>query len=58
MNLQAKNSLPYKTLQKHPHVKYDLAKQFAEWLVSARAQKLIAGYKLVGKQLFYPDAIN
>jgi tungstate transport system substrate-binding protein len=44
--------------KKHPHVKYDLAKQFAEWLVSTRAQKLIADYKLVGKQLFYPDAIN
>ena len=42
----------------HPHVKYNLAKQFAEWIVLARAQKLIADYKLVGKQLFYPDAIN
>ena len=44
--------------KKHPHVKFDLAKQFAEWIVSAPAQKLIADYKLVGKQLFYPDAIN
>ncbi len=43
--------------QKHPHVKYKLAKQFAEWLVSSRAQKLIADYRLVGQQLFYPDAI-
>ncbi|MBU3914480.1 substrate-binding domain-containing protein [bacterium] len=43
--------------QKHPHVKYELAKQFAEWLVSARAQKLIAEYRLEGQQLFYPDAL-
>ncbi|MBT3225382.1 MAG: solute-binding protein [Deltaproteobacteria bacterium] len=41
----------------HPHVKHKLAVQFAEWLVSARGQKLIDGYRLIGKQLFYPDAI-
>jgi tungstate transport system substrate-binding protein len=41
----------------HPHVKYKLAVQFAEWLVSARGQNLIGGYRLIGKQLFYPDAI-
>lgn len=43
--------------QKYPHVKYDLAKQFAEWLVSEEGQATIAGYKLLDKQLFYPDAI-
>ena len=43
--------------KKFAHVKYDLAKTFAEWLVSAKGQGLIAGYKLLGKQLFYPDAI-
>jgi tungstate transport system substrate-binding protein len=43
--------------KKYPNVKYDLAKQFAEWLVSVRGQSLIANYKLIGKQLFYPDAI-
>lgn len=41
---------------KHPHVKNDLAVQFAEWLVSPRGQGLIAGYTLEGKQLFFPDA--
>ena len=41
----------------HPHVKYKLAKQFANWLVSRKAQKLINDYRLIGKQLFYPDAI-
>lgn len=34
---------------KHPHVKHDLAKQFAEFLVSDEAQKLIAYY---GKSKF------
>ncbi len=42
--------------QMHPHVKYELAKEFAEWLVSERAQTVIANYRLLGKQLFYPDA--
>jgi tungstate transport system substrate-binding protein len=42
--------------QMHPHVKYELAKEFAEWLVSQRAQTVIANYRLLGKQLFYPDA--
>jgi tungstate transport system substrate-binding protein len=42
---------------KHPHVKFDLADQFARWLVSSRGQAMIADYKLLGKQLFYPDAI-
>lgn len=43
--------------KKHAHVKYDLAKQFAEWITSAEGQKLIADYRLEGKQLFYPDAL-
>jgi len=43
--------------QKHAHVKYDLAKKFAEWLVSERGQSVISGYRLLGKQLFYPDAL-
>ncbi|MDI6795928.1 MAG: substrate-binding domain-containing protein [Desulfatibacillaceae bacterium] len=43
---------------KHPHVKHDLAMQFCQWLVSPRGQALIGGYQLVGKQLFFPDAIT
>jgi tungstate transport system substrate-binding protein len=42
--------------KKHAHVKFELADQFAQWLVSAKGQKLIADYKLLGKQLFFPDA--
>jgi tungstate transport system substrate-binding protein len=41
---------------KHSHVNYELAKEFAEWLVSERGQSAIADYRLLGKQLFYPDA--
>jgi tungstate transport system substrate-binding protein len=44
--------------QKHPHVKAELAREFANWLVSQRGQSVIAGYRLLGKQLFYPDAIK
>ena len=42
--------------QKHPHVKYDLAREFAQWLVSERGQSVINGYRLLGQQLFYADA--
>ncbi len=43
---------------KHPHVKIDLAEQFAGWITSARGQKLINDYRLLDKQLFYPDAVK
>ncbi len=43
--------------KKHPHVKYDFAEEFAKWLISPRAQNLIKDYKLIGKQLFYPDSL-
>jgi tungstate transport system substrate-binding protein len=42
--------------EKHPHVRFDLAETFAKWLVSERGQSVIAGYKLLDKQLFFPDA--
>jgi tungstate transport system substrate-binding protein len=37
-------------------VKYDLADEFAQWLVSEKGQAMINGYRLLGEQLFYPDA--
>lgn len=43
--------------EKFSHVQYELAKTFAEWVTSARGQKLIGNYRLIDKQLFYPDAI-
>jgi tungstate transport system substrate-binding protein len=42
--------------EKHPHVKYDAAKTFIEWLTGREAQALIESYKRNGEQLFYPDA--
>jgi tungstate transport system substrate-binding protein len=43
--------------RKYAHVRFDLAQQFARWLVSEKGQTLIASYRLDGKQLFYPEAI-
>jgi tungstate transport system substrate-binding protein len=42
--------------QKHPTVKKELGQQFVDWLVSPEGQRDIAGYKINGEQLFYPDA--
>jgi tungstate transport system substrate-binding protein len=44
--------------QMHPHVKNELAEAFAQWLVSERGQAVIADYRLLGKQLFYPDGVK
>jgi tungstate transport system substrate-binding protein len=41
---------------KHPHVKSDLAQQFADWIASPPGQKAIADYKINGEQLFFPNA--
>jgi len=41
---------------KHPHVKADLGQQFIDWVVSPRGQDAIAGYKIGGEQLFFPNA--
>lgn len=43
--------------KKYPHVKNKLADTFAKWLVSPKAQAMIAGYKIQGQQAFFPDAI-
>lgn len=43
--------------KKYPHVQFEWAEAFAEWLVSPKAQGLVANYKILGKQAFYPDAI-
>lgn len=44
--------------KKHPHAKIDLAQAFAHWLTSVRGQKVIYEYRLVGQQLFFPDAVE
>jgi tungstate transport system substrate-binding protein len=41
---------------KHPHVKQADGQLFIDWLVSPEGQKAIAGYKINGQQLFFPNA--
>lgn len=41
---------------KHPHVKVQLAQQFADWVLSPAGQAVIASYKIGGEQLFFPNA--
>lgn len=41
---------------KHPNVKKDLGQAFIDYLISPEGQKAIAGYKINGEQLFYPNA--
>jgi tungstate transport system substrate-binding protein len=41
---------------KHPHVKAAAAQRFADWVVSPAGQASIAGYKIGGEQLFFPNA--
>jgi len=41
---------------KHPNVKRELGQQFIDWLISPEGQAAIAGYKIGGEQLFYPNA--
>jgi tungstate transport system substrate-binding protein len=42
--------------EKYPSVKRDLGQTFIDWLVSPEGQAAIAGYKIDGQQLFFPDA--
>jgi tungstate transport system substrate-binding protein len=42
--------------EKHPHVKTALAQGFADWITSAAGQAAIAGYRIGGEQLFFPNA--
>ncbi len=43
---------------KHPHVRHERAEQMVQWLISARGQEIIAGYRLHDQQLFFPDALT
>jgi len=42
--------------EKHPSVKKELGQTFIDWLVSPEGQAAIAGYKIDGQQLFFPNA--
>ena len=41
---------------KHPHVKVAEGQKFVDWVLSATGQNVIAGYKIGGEQLFFPNA--
>lgn len=41
---------------KYSNVKADPAKRFVDWLVSPEGQGAIAGYRVDGQQLFFPNA--
>jgi tungstate transport system substrate-binding protein len=41
--------------EKHKHVKKDLGMAFVEWISSPEGQAAIAGYKIGGEQLFFPN---
>jgi tungstate transport system substrate-binding protein len=40
------------------NVKHELATTLSDWMTSPRAQKLIAEFTLMGKQLFIPNATS
>src|SRR6267142_1709087 len=42
--------------EKYPSVKKELGQTFIDWLISAEGQTAIAGYKIDGQQLFFPNA--
>ncbi len=42
--------------QRHPHVKAEAGERFIDWLVSPAGQEAIAGYRINGEQLFFPNA--
>jgi tungstate transport system substrate-binding protein len=42
--------------EKFPSVKKELGQSFVDWLVSPEGQAAIAGYKIDGQQLFFPEA--
>lgn len=41
---------------KHPQTKAAEAQKFVDWVVSPAGQAVIAGYKINGEQLFFPNA--
>ncbi len=42
---------------KHPHLKSADAQKFVDWITSPAGQAVIAGYKIGGEQLFFPNAV-
>ncbi len=44
--------------EKHPHVNYELASKYINFVTSEQGQTIIANFKKAGQQLFYPTAIK
>ena len=42
--------------EKHKHIKTALGQAFIDWVISKDGQSAIAGYKVNGEQLFFPNA--
>lgn len=42
--------------EKHPNVRKELGQIFIDWLTSPEGQAAIAGYKVDGQQVFFPNA--
>jgi len=42
--------------KQHPHVNYDLASKYIEFVTSSEGQAIIANFRKATQQLFYPDA--
>ncbi|MET4389193.1 tungstate transport system substrate-binding protein [Bradyrhizobium sp. F1.4.3] len=42
--------------EKYPNVKRELGQAFIDWLISPEGQGAIAGYKVDGQQVFFPNA--
>jgi len=40
---------------KYPHVKKEMGQKFIDWVISPAGQSTIAGYKIDGQQLFFPN---
>lgn len=51
---------PYQVIlvnpERHPHVEVDLARAFADWLVSEQGQRLIDSFQIEGEPLFFASA--
>ena len=45
-------------VEKHPHIKSDLAKRYAGFVRGPEGQKIIADFRIAGEQLFYPDVVR
>jgi tungstate transport system substrate-binding protein len=41
---------------RHPRVKSVPGQKFIDWLLSKEGQTAIAGYRVAGQQLFFPNA--